>query len=389
MFHPLLLNTEVQHFIRNYTGSTAALAFKGSPFPDIPVQELMQQIDGRRRIEKKLPLWFDTPNVVYPPKLNLEQTSSETTAIHKASLVTTESLADLTGGFGIDSYYFADRVEKVHHFEIDKELSDLAKHNFQVLKKENIECFSTDGIAAVSKTRYQTIYADPSRRHDSKGKVFFLKDCEPNIPEALPTLLQHCETLLLKTSPMLDINVGIEELKSVSEIHILAVNNDVKEVLWIVKENPAEKIKIDTINFKKTAAQRFAFILGEESQATYSLPQQYLYEPNAAILKSGGFTHVSKAIGVEKLHANTHLYTSDELMDFPGRRFLIEARIPYQKSAIKKALAFSKANVSTRNFPESVKTIRKKWKIKDGGSNYLFFITTLDNKKEMLICSKV
>src|SRR5690554_2586316 len=146
----------------------------------------LQQIDSRRRIEKKLPLWFETPNIVYPPKLNLEQTSSEITAIYKASLVSNGSLADLTGGFGIDSFYFAKQVNSVHHFEINKELSAIAKHNFQVLKTKNIQCFASDGITAATKTHYDTIYADPSRRHDSKGKVFFLKDCEPNIPEVLP-----------------------------------------------------------------------------------------------------------------------------------------------------------------------------------------------------------
>src|SRR5690554_1605630 len=134
----------------------------------------MQQIDSRRRIEKKLPLWFETPHIIYPPKLNLEQTSSEITATYKASLVDTGSLADLTGGFGIDSYYFAKQVDSVHHFEINKELSNIAKHNFEVLKQKNIQCFASDGMAAAKKNHYTTIYADPSRRHDKKGKVFFL-----------------------------------------------------------------------------------------------------------------------------------------------------------------------------------------------------------------------
>lgn len=389
MFNRSLLNPEAQQFIRNYKEKTDRLAFKGSPFKDISARELIGQIESRNRIEKKLPLWFETPNIIYPPKLNLEQTSSEITARYKASLVSGKSLADVTGGFGVDSYYFSEKVKTVHHFEINRDLSEIAAHNFQVLNKTNIDCFVSDGIAAANQAKYSTIYADPSRRHDRKGKVFFLKDCEPNIPEALPLLLQNCEIFLLKTSPMLDISVGLKELKLVSEIHIVAIDNDVKELLWVIKPDATKAVRIKTINFKKNEEQHFEFPLAKASHPTYSLPRQYLYEPNAAILKSGGFNMVSEQLQIDKLHDNTHLFTSSNLIAFPGRRFRIIDRIPYRKSEMRKALTFSKANVTVRNFPESVKTLRKKWKIKDGGSTYLFFTTTIDNKKEMLICSRV
>ena len=389
MFNNALLNNEVQDFIKNFEGDVSKLAFAGSPFENVSVQELMQQIESRKKIEKKLPTWFETRNILFPPKLNLEQTSSEITAKYKASLVKGKSLADITGGFGVDSFFFSEKISTVHHFEINKALSEIAKNNFELFSKANVQCFSEDGLNAVLSKKYDVVYADPSRRHDSKGKVFFLKDCQPNIPENISEILNHCDQFLLKTSPMLDILIGLSELKSVSEIHIVAVDNEVKELIWQLKKDASGKPQIITINFTKSGTERFAFKWNESGTAEYSLPKKYLYEPNAAILKSGAFNLISERFNVNKLHKNTHLYTSKDLIDFPGRVFLIENIIPYSKSEMRAALSFKKANITTRNFPESVETLRKKWKITDGGDVYLFFVTNLEFKKEMIICSKV
>ncbi|HET8804273.1 MAG TPA: class I SAM-dependent methyltransferase [Aequorivita sp.] len=389
MFNTALLNTEVQDFIQNFEGDSSKLAFTGSPFENVSVQELIQQIESRKRAGKKLPLWFATRNILYPPKLNLEQTSSEITAQYKASLINGETIADITGGFGIDSFYFSEKFSIVHHFEINPELSEIAKHNFEIFGKGNIKCYVEDGLKAVLSKKYNVIYADPSRRHDSKGKVFFLKDCQPNIPEYISKVLEHCDLLLLKTSPMLDISVGLNELQNVSEIHIVAVGNEVKELLWLLKKDAIRYPRIQTINFKKSGIDYFDFDWNEAATSNYSFPQKYLYEPNAAIYKSGAFNLVSEKLGVGKLHQNTHLYTSDTIVDFPGRSFVIEKVVPYTKAEIRSVVSFKKANIATRNFPESVETLRKKWKIADGGDVYLFFVTNMENKKEMLICSKI
>lgn len=389
MFNTALLNSEVQDFIQNFEGDFSKLAFAGSPFVNVSVQDLIQQIESRKRAEKKLPLWFGTRNILFPPKLNLEQTSSEITAKYKASLVNGETLADITGGFGIDSFYFSEKISVVHHFEINPELSEITKHNFEVFGKDNVKCYAEDGLKAVLNKKYNVIYADPSRRHDSKGKVFFLKDCQPNIPENISEILNHCDLFLLKTSPMLDISVGLNELQGVSKIHIVAVENEVKELLWVLKKNATEEPQIKTINITKSGVDYFDFNWNESATANYSLPQKYLYEPNAAIFKSGAFNLVSEKLRVGKLHNNTHLYTSDTIVDFPGRSFVIEKVVPYTKAGIRSALSFKKANIATRNFPESVETLRKKWKITDGGDVYLFFVTNWENKKQMLICSKI
>ena len=389
MFKNALLNKEIQNFIRNFEGNISTLAFAGSPFEEVSAQELIQQIEGRKKVKNKLPFWYKTEDILFPPKLNLEQTSSEITAKYKASLIEGKTIADITGGFGVDSFFFAEKFSKVYHFETNETLSEIAKHNFKIFEKTNVVCFEKDGLDDVLKNDYDAIYADPSRRHESKGKVFFLNDCEPNIPQNIGEILKRCETFLLKTSPMLDISVGLGELKNVSEIHIVAVENEVKELLWVMKKNSTQTLKLKTINFTKTENETFDFALAESANATYSLPQKYLFEPNAAILKSGAFDLVSGKLKLNKLHKNTHLYTSESLIDFPGRRFLIEKIIPYSKAEMRSAINFKKANIATRNFPESVETLRKKWKIGDGGDTYLFFVTNFEGKKAMLVCSKI
>lgn len=384
-----LANKKVQDFIKNYKDELSSLAFKGSPFPEIDVQELLQQIESRRRVEHKLPSWFKTEGIIYPPKLNLEQTSSEITAAYKASLVEGKSLADITGGFGVDSYYFSEKIEKVYHFETDEGLSQIAAQNFKILGKKNIECFSEDGVDAVLKEHYDVVYTDPSRRHTSKGKVFFLRDCEPNIPKYSLEILNNCHRLVVKTSPMLDISIGLEELMHVSEIHIVAVNNEVKELLWILEKDAQNIPDIKTVNFTKDKIEEFNFSWHEQAYASFDLAAKYLYEPNAAMFKSGAFDIISEQFSVSKMHRNTHLYTSESLINFPGRRFIIERIIPYSKAGMKTISYIRKANISIRNFQESVNTLRKKWNISDGGDIYIFFVTNMEDKKEVLVCSKI
>ena len=389
MIKNAILNIEIQAFIKDFEGDVSKLAFAGSPFEDVSVKELIQQIESRNKIEKKLPTWFSANSIIYPPKLNLEQTSSEITAQYKASLVSGETLADITGGFGVDSFFFSEKFHDVYHFETDLVLSEIARHNFDVLKRKNIHCSAEDGLNKVLEKVYSVIYADPSRRHVSKGKVFFLNDCQPNIPKNISTILSNCDTFLLKTSPMLDISVGLNELGHVFEIHIVAIENEVKELLWLLKKDDEKPLIIKTINFTKFGKEKFDFDWDETALATYGFPQEYLYEPNSAILKSGAFDLLSKKLKLNKLNKNSHLYTSAILVDFPGRSFVIEKMVPYTKSEMRSALTFKKANITTRNFPESVAKLRSKWKIADGGDIYLFFTTNIEDKKLMLVCSKI
>jgi hypothetical protein len=384
-----LLGEEVQAFIKYFQGDISQLAFSGSPFKDVSIKDLIVQIESREKVKLKLPTWYKTSNIVYPPKLNLEQTSSEITAAYKSTLIHGKTIADITGGFGIDSYFFAQIFQKVAHFEIQKSLSNLVSHNLICLQKKNITCHIGDGLEGVEDHFYDVIYADPSRRHNNKGKVFFLEDCEPNIPKHLEYLLDHCKTLLVKTSPMLDISIGIEELQYVTQVHVVAVANEVKELIFLLSKEQTTSPEIHTVNFTKNKIQKFQFLWNTAAEVPINAPQLYAYEPNAAIMKSGAFTQICKEYQVSKLHKHTHLYTSNTLVSFPGRRFNVEKIIPYSKKEMRRGIDFDKANITTRNFPESVATLRKKWGLKEGGNRYLFFTTIENDKKTLLICSKI
>ncbi|WP_034044620.1 THUMP-like domain-containing protein [Wocania ichthyoenteri] len=387
-----ILNTDIQEFINNNLNSNISkLLLKGIAFNKVETKEIIEQIEAKKRCEKKLSIWFNTENIYYPNKLNIEQTSSEITAKYKSSLISGNSIIDLTGGFGVDCYYFSKRFKTVEHCEINDKLSEIVKHNYKQLDIQNIETRCIDGIEYLksSKKLHDWIYIDPSRRHDSKGKVFFLNDCLPNVPEHLDLLLKYSKNILIKTSPLLDFSIGINELKHVKTIHVIAVNNEVKELLWVLERNYSEEISVETVNIKKDKNEHFNFLLGEEklAQSNYRVPLSYLYEPNSAILKAGGFHSISKKIGVFKLHQHSHLYTSEQLLDFPGRCFKIENILPFNKKELKKE-GFKKANITIRNFSETVQNIRKKFNIKEGGNQYLFFTTDFNDNKIVIICTK-
>jgi len=386
-----ILNKEVQDFINAHLKSDVTkLILKGSPFDPVSIQEIAEQILAKNSCEKKLPIWFNTQNIYHPNKLNIEQTSSEITADYKSDLVSGETLIDITGGFGVDAYYFSHKIKNITHCEIAEELSAIVSHNFKQFKVKNITTSVGDGIEFLkkSKEKFDWIYADPSRRNDTKEKVFLLEDCLPNIPENLDLLFQKTDHILLKVSPILDITSAINELQFVKEIHVVAVENEVKELLFLLKKNYTQNIDIKTININKEEIQEFNFSLNEEASATYYEPKKYLFEPNAAILKAGAFQQIAAHLKIDKLHQHSHLYTSDKLIDFPGRRFEIKQCISYDKKQLLKYIPTKKANITTRNFPETVAQIRKKTGLKDGGNQYLFFTTDLNNKHLVLICTK-
>lgn len=387
-----ILNTKIQEFINeNLNSDINSLLLKGTSFQDVKTNEIIEQIEAKKRCEKKLPTWFKTQNIYYPNKLNIEQTSSEITATYKSELINGNSLIDLTGGFGVDCFYFSKQFKEVTHCEIDENLSKIINHNYKQFKIQNIKTVANDGIAYIksSSQKYDWIYMDPSRRHDSKGKVFFLNDCLPNVPKHLELLFKHSKNILIKTSPLLDLSVGINELKHVKTIHVVALNNEVKELLWVLEAGFNDEIIIETVNIKNEIKEHFKFSMDLEkrSESQYSQALSYLFEPNSAILKAGGFHSISNKLNVFKLHKHSHLYTSESLLDFPGRSFKIKNIINYSKKELKK-LSISKANITTRNFPETVQQIRKKFNIKDGGDCYLFFTTDLNNEKIVIVTSK-
>lgn len=387
-----ILKPEVQQFIAdNLHTEITKLILKGSPFKDISAQELANQIIAKQKSKKKLGTWFATNNIYYPAKLSIEQTSSEITAQYKSQLVLGDAIIDITGGFGVDCYYFSKHFKKVLHCEINEDLSRIVKHNYQQLKVDNIETFSGNGFdfLKTNKQNFDCIYIDPSRRNDLKGKVFLLKDCLPYVSPKIDFFFSKAKYILIKVSPILDISNTIKDLKNVKEVHIVAINNEVKELLFLLEKEYTDFIEVKTINFQRENKQEFNFNLEEKVVSDYTKPLTYLYEPNSAILKSGGFHQISKKLNISKLHQHSHLYTSKELIDFPGRCFKIIHNINYDKKELRKMLPNKKANITTRNFPKTVVQFRKETKIKDGGEVYMFLTTDLNNKYKVLICDKL
>ncbi len=389
----VLLHPDVQDFIRsNLRSNLSELILKGSPFPEITVQELAVQISGLKKAETKLPFWFSKPGIIFPPNLNLEQTSSEVTARHKAELTNGRLLIDLTGGFGIDSYFFSKNVEEVIHCEINTELSETAQFNFNVLGAENIRTISGDGIKFLktSEEKFDFIYIDPARRDDYGGKVFLLEQCTPNVSKNLSLFFSKTQNILIKTSPLLDLSAGIAELENVREIQIISVNNEVKELLWILKKGFDGKILISTWNYLPKKVENFASEYKEEhTEISFNYPKKYLYEPNPAIMKSGQFAALAEETGTSKLHKNSHLFTSEEPIEFPGRSFEVLKVIPYNKKQLRNLNELKKANIATRNFPKTVAQLRKEHKIADGGEWYVFFTTGPKEEKLVVICKKL
>lgn len=393
MINKSILSKAVQEFIDLHLhDNPAQLILKGSPFKGISSKELAQQIEGKKRVQKKLPTWFKTEGIYYPPTLNLSQASSEVTAHYKAALITGHSLVDITGGFGVDDYFFLQKFDQVIYCEQNLDLAEIVRHNLSLLNPFKAPIYYVgDSLNYVKKQtqKIDWIYADPARRSYSGKKIFKLEDSKPNILEHLHLLLSKSKGILLKTSPLLDLQLGLEQIKMVQEIHIVAVKNEVKELLWVVSEQSQKEIRIKTVNFEAQHIQTFLSFWGEEKsiESPYSHPQTYLYEPNSAILKAGLFKKVAKDFNLNKLAANTHLYTSTQLVDFPGRRFRIIKTLPYNKRNVK-SLQLDNAHITTRNFPLSVKQIRQIHNIAEGGEIYLFCTQTFDKSKIIIWCEK-
>ena len=386
-----ILKPELQEFIsKNLKIEITKIILKGSPFKDIESKELANQILAKKKSEKKLPTWFSSKNIYYPNKISIEQTSSELTAAFKSKLVTGNSIIDITGGFGVDCFYFSKQFKKVIHCEINSELSTIVKHNYQQLNAKNIETYAINGFDFLKETNdtFDCIYVDPSRRSDVKGKVFLLKDCLPYIPPKIDFFFTKANQILIKVSPILDITNTINELKNVKSVHIVAVHNEVKELLFLLEKNYAESTNIISVNIGKSKTDEFSFKYQSKETSNFSEPLSYLYEPNSAILKSGGFHQISKKYNVHKLEEHSHLYTSENFIDFPGRAFKIVDILSYDKKRLKKRFSKSKANITTRNFPKTVAQIRKEINIKDGGTDYLFFSTTVNKNLKVIICQK-
>ena len=352
------------------------LALQRNRFPqlsDTDFRFLIQQVEGRQRTKDKLPSFAQIEDWWYPVRLSCEQCSSEATARYKAALIAPlqpDVLIDLTAGYGVDTFFMAEHAQEAHYVERNPELCHIAQHNFS-LARPHIRVHNTTAEEFLASSPHllsphRLIYLDPARRSQSGGKVFRIEDCEPNVTEILPTLRKLTSHIMIKFSPMLDITAAMRALGHDWDTHIVAVNNEVKEVLILTGKG-----SIYAVNICATHTDSFVFNDEEEKKAQVSFAsdiEQYIYEPNAAIIKAGAYRLIGERYGIKKLDANTHLYTSDKLLpDFPGRKWQVQ-EVLTKHSALNTKLKYS---ILTRNYPLSPDQVRKKLKLQDGDDLYI------------------
>jgi hypothetical protein len=391
------MNNETRQFILdNINADVHSLALLASRFPLVDMPLAIRQINGKQKTKGKIPTFFNNEELLFPIQLSLEQSSSELTARYKAELCGGHSLVDLTGGFGVDCYFISENFHQVTYVEQNEELCDLAKLNFQVLNRTNIQVIHSDSIHFLKKSgKVDWLFVDPARRNNSGKKVVLLSDCEPNIPQFYALLMEKASRIMIKLSPMMDISAAVRELPATSEIYILSVDNECKEVLLLLEDKPKQRIKITTVNFvKNNNIQHFQFYQDEEAETVQTFAnsiETYLYEPNASILKSGAFKLIGQKFGLHKLHINTHLYTSTALIpNFPGRTFEVKQVTGNSRKDFKElAATYPKANLTVRNYPQKTDELRKKLSISEGGDAYLFACKLWNNEKTIICCRKV
>lgn len=389
-----LLQPHIQQFIREHERDDPyQLALQAHRYPEYPIPAIAEQLQARQKARGKLPEWYATKGIIFPPVLSMEQCSSQVTAQYKQSLVQGERLVDLTGGTGVDTYYLSQAFAQTDYVEQDATLADTARHNFSVLGADSIRVHpvAAEAFLPTISEPVDCIYLDPARRDMHGSKVFRLADSQPNVLVLRDILLTKAKSVLLKTAPLLDIQATVQDLAYVTQVHVVAVNNEVKEVLYQLAQEAVAEPEIVAVNLRADAEERFSFYRSQEAQATitYSEPLRYLYEPNAALMKAGAFKSIAAHYHLHKLHPNTHLYTSEQLVpNFPGRTFVCQVVVPYQKKAVRQHLTQPQANITTRNFPDSVATVRKKLGLKDGGDTYLFAAQLVNEKYSVIVVQK-
>lgn len=374
---------------------TARLLLGAKREPGLDVPFLVEQIESRRQIREKLPSWYANEELVFPAKIAAEQCSSEQTALYKQRLVGIgDRLCDLTGGLGIDSYFFSRKVREVVYVERFPVYCEVARHNFQALGATNITVVNADATQCLGQLpEVDVFYIDPARRGSGNRRVYALSDCEPDLPALLPVLWGNAPRVIAKLSPMADISQTRALLPGTVAIHVIAVRNECKELLFEVQRGSEEEPLIHCVHFTAHGEEDFSFTQAEERDAPLRLASavgNYLYEPNAALLKAGAFKTIAVRLEVEKLHVSSHLYTSKELVkDFPGRSFRVEQVVPFS-SKIGRTLhrEIPRANIAVRNFPLSVEELRKRTKIAEGGDLYLFATTLRDGEKVLIVGRK-
>lgn len=373
-------------------GDPALLLLSHQGKVDFDLKLAVQQIQARQKAKSKLPEWVADPRLLFPPSLNLEQASSSQTAGYKAKLVQGKTLLDITGGFGIDAYYLGQQFEEITYCERLSDLAELARHNFQILTPGKFQFYIGDGLDFVKQTtqKFDLIYVDPARRGKANEKLYRLSDCEPDITAHWKLLRSKSKQVLCKISPMTDIKQALQDISDFQQVWVISVKNEVKEVLLFWDEAwQGTQRAIHAVDLNQVGEQIFHFTYEEETEAAITLSEvsNYLIEPLACILKAGAFRSFAQRFGLQKLHANSHLYTSEAFnSDLPARIFEVVSIFDNPKKQIQQTFKNGKANVLTRNYSLTPEELKKKYKLKDGGEDYLIGTKTMQG--DVLIHAK-
>lgn len=386
--------TNDEFIAQNKDADVRALALSKKP-DEIDLHFCLQQIEGLQVAQKKLPAWAKTEGILYPPKVSLEQCSSEQTAHYKQQLVEQlltmkrEKMADLTGGFGIDFSFLAKLFDEADYVEQNDKLCDIASQNFPLLGLQHTRIHNKTCEDFIDEMgHFDLIYLDPSRRDELGRKVIALSDCSPKIEALQEKLLKHSQLVLVKLSPMLDIEDTLRRLACVSEVHVVSVSGECKEVLLVLCREKKDELRFYCVNIT-TPTQTFSTKTRDVEPVLASHLERYLYEPNASILKAGVQNALCKSYDVKKLHPFSHLFVSAHFIeDFPGRCFIIEDSCGFGKKDLKKLLeGINQCNLTVRNFPASVAELRKRLKLREGGNIFIFATTLSDGSHALLRCS--
>ena len=385
------MNEATLEFIRIHANEDVRqLAFLGKKNPEVDMAYALDQIAGRQKARTKIPSWAATDGIVYPPHISMEQCSSEQTARYKAKIAGKGTrIVDLTAGFGVDMAFMSAGFKEAVHVEQQSQLCAISSENYKRLGLHHIQVICSDGVTYLHQMEHaDLIFIDPARRDQHGGRTYGIADCTPNVLEIIDEMLEKADRVMIKLSPMLDWQKAVSDVGHVSEVHIVSVGNECKELLLVV-EKEDKPLQVFCVNDDSVFSYHPNDEIGDFCPQTESY--NYLYEPNTSVMKAGCFNLISKHFGISQPDANSHLYLSDKMIEgFPGRGFVIERICTMNKRELKEALSgIDKANIATRNFPLSVADLRKRLKLKDGGEVYIFATTDAKRGHLLMVCRKI
>lgn len=408
------MNKPTADYIRQHAGDDIRqLALQGTKDPDVDLPFALDQIAGRQTARRKLPSWAAADGIVYPPHLSMEQCSSEQTARYKAAIArrivgegfkvkdsgfriqgSGFTLVDLTGGFAVDFSFMAQAFQTAVYVERQASLCDIARQNFQTLGLTGTEIVCADATEYLQRMPHANlIYIDPARRDSHGQRTYGISDCTPDVVALRDQLLAKADCVVIKLSPMLDWRKAVSDIGEplVSEVHIVSVGGECKELVVVMKQQPAGALIVYCVNDNSTFTYHPS-ALSHPPSSLFHHPStiSYLYEPNASVMKAGCFAELAEAFGVSQVGPNSHLFTAPHPVDnFPGRTFQVDAVTTLNRRELRTALAgLSQANITVRNFPLSVAELRRRLKLSEGGSTYIFATTLADKSHVLLVCRK-